>query len=121
SIWEAFTYASAAVRQSFEQKGQLPTERPLIDDTGSGVGREAQAPGVDGAVARITYLEPEAPLALPSDAGLAMLVKRRAALEAERDALKPRRGSLTAAQSDAELERVLTELARVSLQIKAKS
>src|SRR5262249_23505558 len=51
SIWEAFQYASAAVRQSFEQKGQLPTERPLIDDTGAGVGREAQAPGVDGAVA----------------------------------------------------------------------
>src|SRR5207248_11662678 len=68
SIWEAFTYASAAVRQSFEQKGQLPTERPLLDDTGAGVGREAQNPGTDGAVARVTYLEPDAPLALPADA-----------------------------------------------------
>ena len=36
SIWEAFTYASAGVRQWFEQKGQLPTERPLLDDTGDG-------------------------------------------------------------------------------------
>ena len=30
SVWEAFTYASAHVKQSFEQKGQLPTERPLL-------------------------------------------------------------------------------------------
>ena len=66
SIWEAFTYASAGVRGWFEQKGQLPTERPLLDDTGAGVGREAQNPGVDGAVARVTYLAPDAVLTLPS-------------------------------------------------------
>ncbi len=71
SLWEAFTYASAGVRQWFEQKGQLPTERPLLDDTGSGIGREAQNPGTDGAVARVTYLEPDATIALPADAALA--------------------------------------------------
>ena len=54
SVWEAFTYASDGVRQGFEQKGQLPTERPLLDDTGAGIGREAQNPGTDGAIARIT-------------------------------------------------------------------
>ena len=27
------------------QKGQLPTERPLLDDDGDGIGREAQNPG----------------------------------------------------------------------------
>ena len=58
SIWEAFTYASAGVRRWFEERGQLPTERPLLDDTGDGVGREAQNPGPDGAVARVTYLQP---------------------------------------------------------------
>ena len=41
SIWEAFSYASAAVRRWFEQHGQLSTERPLLDDNGDGVGREA--------------------------------------------------------------------------------
>jgi hypothetical protein len=121
SIWEAFTYASAAVRQWFEQKGQLPTERPLLDDTGAGVGREAQAAGTDGALARVTYLEPEPALALPSDAGLALLVRRRAALETALEELKARKESTPPDQYDAELERVLTELARVSLQIKAKS
>src|SRR5262249_56105861 len=44
SIWEAFTYASAAVRQSYEQKGQLPTERSLLDDTGAALGPEPQPP-----------------------------------------------------------------------------
>src|SRR4029077_19537631 len=61
SIWEAFSYASGAVRQWFEQHGQLSTERSLLDDNGDGVGREAQgpldekvpgSPGTDGAVAR---------------------------------------------------------------------
>jgi hypothetical protein len=121
SIWEAFTYASAEVREWFEQKGQLPTERPLLDDTGAGVGREAQAPGVDGALARTTYLEPEPALELPADAALATLVRRRAALEMALEELKARKESTPPDQYDAELERVLTELARVSLQIKAKS
>src|SRR5262249_19465924 len=121
SIWEAFVYASAAVRQTFEQKGELPTERSLIDDTGAGIGREAQTPGTDGATARITYLEPEPALDLPSDAALATLVKRRAALEYAVEELKARKESLPPDQYDAELERILTELARVSLQIKAKS
>jgi hypothetical protein len=121
SIWEAFQYASAAVQQWFEQKGELPTERPLLDDTGAGVGREAQAPGVDGAIARVTYLEPEPALELPSDAALAGLVRRRAALEAALEELKARKESLSPDQYATELEAILTELARVSLQIKAKS
>jgi hypothetical protein len=121
SIWEAFTYASAAVRQWFEQKGELPTERPLLDDTGAGVGREAEAPGTDGAVARVTYLEQEPALDLPSDAALATLVKRRAALEAALEELKARKETMASDLYDAELEKILTELARVSLQIRTKS
>jgi hypothetical protein len=119
SIWEAFTYASAAVRQSFEQKGQLPTERPLLDDTGAGVGREAQNPGTDGAIARITYLEPDAPLALPADAAQAILVRRRADLEAQLEALKARKESTPADEYDAELEKILVELARVGAQLRS--
>jgi hypothetical protein len=121
SMWEAFTYASAAVRQSFEQKGQLPTERPLLDDTGAGVGREAQNPGTDGAIARITYLEPEPPLALPADAGQATLIRRRADLEAQLEALKARKESMAADDYAAELEKILVELARIGAQLRSKS
>ena len=121
SVWEAFTYASDGVRQWFEQKGQLPTERPLLDDTGAGVGREAQNPGTDGAVARITYLEPDAALALPADTALAVLVKRRAELEASLEELKARKESTPPEQYEAELEKLLVEIARVGAQIRAKS
>ena len=121
SIWEAFTYASNAVRQSFEQKGQLPTERPLLDDTGAGIGREAQNPGTDGAIARITYLEPDAPLALPADSTQAALVRRRAELEAQLEALRARKESMPEDDYAAELEKILVEIARVSAEIRSKS
>jgi hypothetical protein len=121
SMWDAFTYASAGVKQWFEQKGQLPTERPLLDDTGAGIGREAQNPGTDGAIARITYLEPEAALMLPADTALAVLVKRRAELETQLEELKARKESTPTEQYDADLEKVLVEIARISAQIRAKS
>ncbi|HMB78988.1 MAG TPA: hypothetical protein VKI43_02930 [Vicinamibacterales bacterium] len=121
SMWEAFTYASAGVRQWFEQKGQLPTERPLLDDTGAGIGREAQNPGTDGAIARVTYLEPDAVLALPSDTQLAGLMRRRADLETQLEELKARKESTPPAQYDVDLEKLLVEIARIGAQIRAKS
>ena len=121
SIWEAFTYASDGVRQWFEQKGQLPTERPLLDDTGTGVGREALSPGTDGAIARVTYLEPDVALVLPSDTALAGLMRRRADLETLLEELKARKESTPPDQYDAELEKLLVEIARISTQIRAKS
>ena len=121
SMWEAFTYASAGVRQWFEQKGQLPTERPLLDDTGAGIGREALNPGTDGAIARVTYLEPDAALTLPADTQLAGLMRRRAELETQLEALKARKESTPPDQYDADLEKLLVEIARISAQIRAKS
>ena len=119
SIWEAFAYASAGVRQWFEQKGQLPTERSLLDDTGAGIGREAQTPGTDGAIARVTYLEPDAALALPADAALAGLMRRRAELDTLLEELKARKESTPPDQYDADLEKLLVEIARLSVQIRA--
>ena len=121
SILEAFTYASAGVRQAFEQKGQLPTERPLLDDTGDGVGREAQNPGPDGAMARTTYVQPLTIPVVAGDTALTALLKQRADLEAQIEELKAHRASVTEERYQAELERLLLELARVSRQIRAKS
>jgi hypothetical protein len=121
SVWEAFTYASSGVRQWFEQKGQLPTERPLLDDTGAGVGREAQNAGTDGAFARVTYLEPDAALALPADTALAALMKRRAELETQLEELKARKESTPPDQYDAALEKLLVAIARLGAQIRTKS
>src|SRR5581483_11103522 len=51
SVWEAFVYASQAVKQAFAQKGTLVTERSVIDDNGDGVAKEATANGPDGVLA----------------------------------------------------------------------
>jgi len=121
SLWEAFTYASAGVRQWFDQHGHLPTERALLDDTGAGIGREAQNPGTDGASARNTYLEPAAAPAATGDTALAALLQRKADLEAQIEALKARKEQMPSDQYDAELERLLLDLARVVQQIRTKS
>jgi hypothetical protein len=111
SLLEAFTYASAATRAWYEQRGQLPTERPLIDDDGDGVGHEAWNPGSDGAVARATFLQPPP---MPANEVAAASARRQRELESQIDDLKRRRASMPAAAYDAELERLLLELARVS-------
>ena len=73
SIWEAFSYASAAVKKWYEGQDRLPTERALLDDTGAGAGREATAEGQDGELARSTYLEPDRVTGRLGDANLARL------------------------------------------------
>ena len=92
SIFEAFSYASANVRAWFAQHDQLPTERALIDG-------ESEA--------RATFLQSR------MAAGNDPVAKRRADLENAIADLKARRSSMTPAAYDAELERLLTELARV--------
>jgi len=109
SIFEAFLYASASVRTWFDRQNRLPTERALLDDDGDGVGREAWNPTPDGAVAKLTYLQPSASANDP-------LAKRQVEIETAIADLKARRATMPSAAYDAELERLLTELARVSSQ-----
>ena len=120
SIWEAFTYASARVHDWFDVLGQLATERPLLDDTGDGVGGEADNAGRDGAIAQLTYLAPE--VVIPTgNPELAGLVKRRAELEAAVDELRLSKPTLTPEQYELQLEKLLLELAQIERQIRAKS
>ena len=110
SVFEAFVYASTNVRAWFDRQNRLPTERALLDDDGDGVGREAWNPAPDGAVATLTYLQ--APRVASNDP----LAKRQAEIETAIADLKARRTTMPPAAYDAELERLLTELARVSSQ-----
>jgi hypothetical protein len=120
SVWEAFSAASSAVKLYYEQRGQLSTERPVLDDNGDKVGREAQAPGPDGTLARTTYLDAE-PGTITADVALAGLQRRRAALEVQLEELKAKKESLSTEDYEAQLERILVELARVSRQIRSRS
>jgi len=93
SMLEAFTYASANVRAWFDQHNQLPTERAMLEG-------EIEA--------RATFLQPR--VAAANDPG----AKRKAELESAIAALRAKRSSMTPAAYDAELERLLVELARLS-------
>jgi hypothetical protein len=118
SVWEAFTYASQAVKQAFEQKGTLVTERSIIDDNGDGVGKEATAAGGDGVLARTTFLD-AAPAASTANPAIAALDKRRITIEVEIEQLKARKGEMPAGQYEEEFERLAIELARISAQIRS--
>jgi hypothetical protein len=118
SVWEAFAATSAAVKRHYEQHGQLSTERPLLDDDGDRVGREADAPGEDGAFARTIYLDPGR--ARAADEALAAFEEQRSALEAQIEVLKARKIEMPADQYRGELERLLLQLARVSQQIRQR-
>jgi hypothetical protein len=121
SVWEAFQYASAHVRDWFTDRGQLATERPLLDDTGTGIGREFDTPGPDGTVALVTYLAPEAPPANTGNSELDALLRHRAELQMRLEQLKARKPNMTSDDYDAELERILLELARIDRQVRNKS
>jgi len=120
SVWEVFAGTSAAVQQHYEQRGQLSTERPILDDDGDGRGTEADANGPDGALARTTYVDAD-PISEFADPALLALVEKQRALEREAEALKLRKGSMPPAQWDAEFERLMIELARVSRAIRSRS
>ncbi len=121
SVWEAFVSAAAGVKQWFDQRGQLATERPLLDDSGDGIGREADAEGPDGAIAQVTYLQPEAPVAVTGDAELTALLGRRAEVQQELDDLRARKPGMPAEAYDSQLEKLLIEFARLDRRIREKS
>ena len=120
SIWEAFASAAAGVRRHYQQRGQLSTERSLLDDNGDGVGTSAAEQGADGAQASRIYLEAEQPGALPTDEELLKLLQRKALLEGELEELKIRRAFLSAEEYAKEFERIISDYARVSSEIRRR-
>jgi hypothetical protein len=120
SIFEVFTAASAAVKQHFEQRGQLLTEHAVIDDNGDGKGRQATDEGPDGGVARIAFLDAEL-VTDNTNPELAELIKRRRALEAQAEEHKNLKGVMPDTEWNAQFEKLMLELAQVSAEIRRKS
>ena len=120
SIWEAFSAATIDVRKHYQRRGQLSTERALLDDNGDGVGRDAGGNGEDGSLASRVYLDEPLPGAPPTDEVLVKLLQKRAAIEAELEELKIRRTFLRPAEYQQEFERLMVELARVQRDVRAR-
>ena len=121
SIWEAFAWAAGAVRRHYQQRGQLATERPLLDDNGDGVGREASSQGADGSFASRTYLDAPAAGAPPTDDVLVELLQRRASLVAEVEELQVKKAFMAPDEYAREFERIMLALARVGRDIRARN
>jgi hypothetical protein len=121
SVWEAFAWASGAVRRHYQQRAQLATERSLLDDNGDGVGREAAAQGEDGSLSSRTYLDSSAAGAPPTDEVLVELLQRRASLEAEAEELQVKKQFMAPDEYSRELERVMIALARISREIRGRT
>jgi hypothetical protein len=132
SVWEAFRFGSARVKAWFEARGQLATERPLLDDNGDGIGREAEiqpagAPpprtppsGTDGRLAEATYLQSDPPIPATADGELRKLLTRRAELQSRLDLLRAAKGTMPQDDYDAQLDEALVEMARIDQQIRAR-
>jgi hypothetical protein len=121
SVWEAFASASAGVRRHYQQRGQLSTERALLDDNGDRTGKSAAEQGEDGARASQTYLDVALPGAVPTDGELLRLLQRKSLLEAELEELNIRKAFLSSEEYAKEFERIITEFARVSSDVRKRT
>ena len=117
SVLEAFNYATKLTADWYKQKNRLATEHALIDDNGDGTGHE-EATGGDGALAKVVYLDSKTVEEAAGDAERLRLIKERQRLEEEVEKLKIRKSEMKPEEYEAELERLLVELATVNQQIK---
>jgi hypothetical protein len=121
SVWEAFAYASREARTWFERQAQLPSERPLLDDTGNGIGREAGTPGPDGALAQATFIDVDRRPGTGTDPESVTLGRRRAEIESEIERLRAKKDQMPLDRYDEQLEKLLLELAQIDRQLRSKS
>jgi hypothetical protein len=119
SVLEAFNYATKLTADWYKQKNRLATEHALIDDNGDGAGHE-EATGGDGGLAKVVYLDSKTVEEAAGDVEVARLIKERQRLEEEVEKLKARKGEMKQEEYEAELERLLVELATVNQTIKQR-
>jgi hypothetical protein len=120
SVLEAFTYAKREVGVAYEREGIMLTEHAMISDNGDREG--TQQPSADGKLGRVASLlslgTAEATDALPSDPKLRALYTERRDIERRIEALKLLKDSMEPAKYSAELERLATDLALKTRQIR---
>jgi hypothetical protein len=119
SILEAFDYAKKAVAASYVREGLLPTEHALLDDNGDRQGSmEPGRQAKDGQSAAVLSLGSFRQQALPADEKVRALYLERQQIERRIEALKLLKSGMDPEKYAAELERLATELALKSRQIR---
>ena len=120
SVLEAFDYARREVATAYERQGIILTEHALLDDTGDKQGTDKPAAdGKEGRVASVLSLGTSAEAdALPADPKLRALHEERRALERRVESLKLMKDSMEPQRYAGELEKLLTELALKTRQLR---
>ncbi|MFO7260646.1 MAG: hypothetical protein DIU52_005800 [bacterium] len=120
SLLEAFVYATQEVERTYKQRNLLQSEHALLDDDGDGKGSPVPDPDAgDGALARAFVLAGTAArAAAAATPELRALYETRQRLERQIEALRARRASMDPAAYEAELERLLVQLAETNQQIR---
>jgi hypothetical protein len=119
SVLEAFDYAKRGVTTAYEREGIMLTEHALLSDSGGeGIGNPTPD-GKQGKVAAMLSIgSATANEPLPDDPKLRALYVERRDLERRIEALKLLKGSMPADRYDSELEKLATELALKTRQIR---
>lgn len=119
SFLEAFDYAKKTVAATFVREGLLQTEHALLDDAGDHHGSmDPSRDGKEGQSAAVISLGSMHPEALPSDEKLRTLYIERQQLERQIEELKLLKSGMDPGKYNAELEKLATELALKSRQIR---
>jgi hypothetical protein len=120
SMLEAFQYAKAEVARAYEREGLLATEHAMLDDNGDKNGSQTPAAtGADGKLAAALSLGSAGDAApLPDDPKLRALYLERRDLERRVESLRLLKDSMPPAKYTSELERLVTDLALKTREIR---
>jgi hypothetical protein len=121
SMLEAFQYAKTEVARAYEREGLLATEHALLDDNGDKKGSQDPTPtGAEGKLAAALSLGSAADaVPLPDDPRLRALYVERREIERRVEALRLLKDGLPPAKYTSELERLVTELALKTREIRS--
>jgi len=109
SVQEAFDFAASKVKAAYEKEGHILTEHAALDDSSQ------------GKLAGTQYLAPErsrTAAAQNADPALRALLEQRDALERQVNDLRLKKDSMDQATYDQQLEKLLTDLAVKTRQIR---
>ena len=120
SMLEAFLYAKGEVARAYEREGLLATEHAMLDDNGDKQGsQDPSSTGADGKLAASLSIGSVADAApLPEDPKLRAAILARRDLERRVEALRLLKDGMDPAKYASELERLVTELALKTREIR---
>jgi hypothetical protein len=120
SILEAFDYARKSVAASYQREGLLPVEHAILDDNGDKEGStEPGRQAKDGQSASVLSLGSLRRQAAPANEKLRALYGERDAIERRIESLKLLKSGMDPAKYSEELEKLATDLALKTREIKA--